>query len=805
MAKALKLIILRHPVNERQRFIHYVPYRRQRLTTLTRQYMPHNEDLIIRVNQEVLSGEQQREYRCKAGDEIIMMPALRAGLVSGLGTLLWGAAAAAAAHIFTWGTLLTVGVAIGGGYLLSLLGPKPKTTRLEGLHQSQSFGWNPQTLQGQGLVRPRGYGQVKHYGNIISAYTVADGEEETIYMIVGLSEGPVEGIVAGSIRINDQPVGNFDDVTTYQRRGTLNQTAIFNQAKPEYRPNRKVSYSGGAETWTTPDNDYDDLEITLEYRLAYFNSAGGYSSSSMGVKVEISEAGQGAWSTLVNTTLSNSSSTPKKITYTASGTYAGGSPVSISNGTRYDIRVTKTTSDKGARYLDELKISAVREVVNTAFVRPGLSQVGIEALASEQISGSINVTCYQKERVINVYNGTSWTIKYSTNPAWVIWDLLTLPVISGDGDGTAYAIERYDGVNPSRLTPYLSDYYVAAEWFDQMVSDGEGGTEKRIEFNGLFDTGTSNWEAVQEVCRMARCEVVPVGLNYKIIVDKTWSGDPVQLFTAGNIKPNTFRRDYLPWDERAAEVEVHFLDRAEDYERSQLSLYNSSINNPNKKVTLKKMGITKRSQAWRDAYYELAKNQLIKSIVTFEADIDAIVCLKGEVINVVSPWKKDGRVLSCPATNKVVLDKEATASGADSIILTTYDKVSETTKVKTYTVASVDGAEVTISGTFSYRPANMDVYAFGPTAEVIETFRVIGIIEKEELSHTIIAGEYHAALYAGDEDEPVIPISGHTSPAVAPDRTRQGTLEDLRNEYPREVTGLPNIDAPITTGIIFTS
>jgi len=338
-----------------------------------------------------------------------------------------------------------------------------------------------------------------------------------------------------------------------------------------------------------------------------------------------------------------------------------------------------------------------------------------------------------------------------------------------------------------------------------MVSDGEGGTEKRIEFNGQFDKSSNVWDAVNEVCRMARCEVVPVGLNYKIIVDKAWTDDPVQLFSAGNIKPGTFRRDYLPWDGRAEVIENWFLDKDQDYSRDDPLVLNIPQIGTGKTISLRKIGITKRSQAWRDTYYELAKNKLIKSIVTFEADIDAIACLKGEVISVASPWKKDGRVLSCPAANKVVLDKEPVASGSDSIAITTYDKITGTNKVQIHTVASASGAEVTITDTWSYTPKNMNVYAFGPTAVIIQKFRIIGITEKEELAHTIIAGEYHADLYAGDESEPVIPIGGLVAPQAAPDRTRAITLADLRNEYPKEVLGLPNIDTPITTSIVFTS
>jgi hypothetical protein len=48
-------------------------------------------------------------------------------------------------------------------------------------------------------------------------------------------------------------------------------------------------------------------------------------------------------------------------------------------------------------------------------------------------------------------------------------------------------------------------------------------------------------------------------------------------------------------------------------------------------------------------------------------------------------------------------------------------------------------------------------------------------------------------------------MAGYSSPPVVTDQTRPITLADLRAEYPKEVLGLPNIDAPITTGIVFSS
>jgi predicted phage tail protein len=197
------------------------------------------------------------------------------------------------AGAFAAGTALVVGT----GILINTLTPAPqaKSPNMEDWDSSQTYGWNPQTTQKQGITVPKFYGENKLYGNVIAVHTEiddADDTKQTLKMLVSLGEGPVNGIVADSIKINDQQISNFSDVTTEERKGTLNQSAIsfFGETKPEYRPNRVITNTDGAEIYTTPDADYDDLEIELVFNrgLYYANNQGGISEHSIGVKVEIS-------------------------------------------------------------------------------------------------------------------------------------------------------------------------------------------------------------------------------------------------------------------------------------------------------------------------------------------------------------------------------------------------------------------------------------------------------------------------------------------------------------------------------------
>ena len=580
-----------------------------------------------------------------------------------------GSAAGTVGALTTYGLVLTAATTIGGGMLInSIAGVGAANDRISGASPSDSYGWNPQTAQRQGLPIARAYGKNFIHGNVIAVYSEpsgTDGVDEVMNILIGLGLGPVKGITKSNgvdydIFINDQIASNYQGILTEEKLGELEQSSIsyFTSTKPEYRPQWIVE-NGDPRLYVTPDLDFDELEIQLNFPRGIYNGTGSsLSGHSVGIKIEISEHDADSWSTLVADSVSSDSARAIRKSYITSGTYTGGSSVTINNGTQYDIRVTKTTADKDdIRWGDDLSFFAVREVINDSFQYPRTALLGISALASRQLSGGLNVACIQEGAIVGTYNGSMWTLEYSNNPAWVLWDILTQPVISGDGDGTPYAIERYDGINPSRLD--LSKFYELALFCDQSdIPDGEGGVEKRITFNGVFDTEINMWDAAQKVCEIARCSLVWVGVKLTLAIDK--ADDWVQLFSVANTHRDSFKQTYLPQAERASEIEVHYKDADRYFERTPFTIINDNIGNLSNKVVLELFGITKQSEAYRAAVLKLAQTELLKSIAEFDANAESITAKIGDVIALqadVPQWGSSGRVVSA-ATGYIVTNKD---------------------------------------------------------------------------------------------------------------------------------------------------
>jgi len=416
----------------------------------------------------------------------------------------------------------------------------------------------------------------------------------------------------------------------------------------------------------------------------------------------------------------------------------------------YEIQVKKLSVDRDSlRYGDELRLSSVIEVYNGAHSYPKVALVGIQALASEQISGSIKFSCDVDGKIVRVYSGKVWYSEYSNNPAWVVYDIFTQPVLDND-----YSVIRYDGYDPSYLD--LDSFVEWAAYCCDLVDDGEGGTEKRVTFNGVFDTTSNIWDSVIRVCQMSYATPIWTGTKVKIVVDKIRLS--TQMFTIGNIIEDTFKEVFLSSSERTGEVEIEYTDRNQDYERTTLTLLDTSANRPSNKVSKSLFGITSSSEAARIGYRYLAANKYQTRLIEFEADIDAIACEIGDRIDLsheVPQWGYGGRIISATSTT-VVIDRDFTIdsgkTGSDYTIKIRLTDDTIVTKTLNSSMAPGIYIELTITGSFTTGiPVQYDPYVVGLTAVVVKPVLVIGIRKTSDQTVGIIAVDYYDEVYTFEE------------------------------------------------------
>lgn len=504
---------------------------------------------------------------------------------------------------------------------------------------------------------------------------------------------------------------------------------------------------------------------------------------------------------------------------------------------QHKIKVTRQTdSHQGdIKYSDRTYLNKVTEIINDKFTYPRLAYVAIKALATNQLSGSLRFSCVVKGKKIRQCTSLSpetWTYGYTSNPAWVAYNVATQPVFTNSGA----SIVRYDNMQPSQLD--TSAFKAWADWCDSTVYDGEtkvltstgsdathvvlqsggslfaqgdkilidptGGTayqgkddetqvpviqsiasntltispalsqvpgsgitvlrgEKRCAFNGIFDTEINVWDAILQVCQVGRAIPVWNGTKLTIAIDKKKT--PVQMFTVGNIGNDSFREVFLSTAERAAELEINFINKKNDYAREPLSVYNSNLTTKTNKATLEVFGINKSSEAWRAGMLRLYKNQYVVRTIETEQDIDAIACTVGDCVNIqhdVPQWGEGGRLVSATASS-VTLDKSVTVQPAKTYKIAV--RLNDDTLVER-TVTNGAGSYTTLNITpnFSSTPAQYDPYAFGEDGKVTKPFIILNFDRTHEQKCRLEAAEYIEGIYdLVDYGDPLVKLTNYSS------------------------------------------
>jgi len=548
----------------------------------------------------------------------------------------------------TWSAVLNTIGWIGASFLVNSLMPKPKSPKLEASALgSSAYSWDPKTTQQEGLPIPRQYGTFRSHGNIISCYSApsADGRKQNIYALVAFCDGPVESV--SNIIVDGKSSDYFAGLTTETKRGLADQTCVsfFDKTRQQYRYNRKVI--SGQIIIEVPDDDYDDLEIDLRFNIWQRRTSGAQWIGRCNYIIYIRERG-GAWTEIVSGSETDSSNDIKWVTVTVSDYYA------LTRGKLYDLKIAKTSADiDNDRGQNEMYLESVKEVIDVAFTYPGMVLVGLSGLASEDLPGFLNISAEIGRRIVNTYNGSAWSLAASSNPAWVLHDIWTQPLITGDGDGDAYAIDSYQGFSPARID--ATDHYTLAQFDSTQVPDADGNDEDRVTFNGIFDRESSMWEAALAVCEVARA--LPVWSGNKITLAINQAKSRVGILCVGNILSGSFEESFAPQIDAASEIEAEFCDSSRDYERTMLPFHNSSIANASNKVTLDLRGIVKKTETIRHLKHRLSQTELRQRTMVARCDIDALGAEVGDLYGVqedVPDWNElgdrgGGRVLGLKA------------------------------------------------------------------------------------------------------------------------------------------------------------
>jgi len=410
---------------------------------------------------------------------------------------------------------------------------------------------------------------------------------------------------------------------------------------------------------------------------------------------------------------------------------------------QYDIRTRfKTVPPAGSRYINATYFEYFDEIVYDDFTYPGTALLALRALATDQLSGSLpKIDVLATRSTVPVWTGSAYEDKDASNPAWAAYNTLHNSVYGG---GIAY----------SRI-----DYDAFAAWADWCDAKGY-----KVHF--YADSVLNLRKALDVIALNGRAVVVQMGSRFTVLVD--WPESlPVQrfLFTSGNIVKDAYTEEFLAMDDRADAVEVTYYDAELDYSRqiveAQAAGYDTSDREMRKSsVTL--YGCTSRQQAANYGKFLLNCNRYLTLTATWDADVDALACLPGDVVEVAHDVPQigySGRVAAATA-NTIQLDRPVVIEAGKTYQVTVRHQDDDSRE--TLTVGNNPGTTDTLALTSSWTkiPAQYAVYSFGELNCLTRLFRVLRITRSQELRRRITAIEYVPEIY---DDYAVISVPENIS------------------------------------------
>jgi predicted phage tail protein len=363
-----------------------------------------------------------------------------------------------------------------------------------------------------------------------------------------------------------------------------------------------------------------------------------------------------------------------------------------------------------------------------------------------------------------IWNGTFDAAQWCSDPAWILWDLLT---------STRYGFG--DHIQAAQLDKFA--FYAASQYCSELVPDGFGGQEPRFSCNINIQTREEAYKLINDMCSVFRA--MPYWSTGSLTVSQDKPADTSYLFTLANVTEEGFSYQGGSRKTRPTVCVVSYLDletRDIAYEvvEDQEAIQKYGV----VKTEISAFACTSRGQAYRIGEWLLYSERYESEIISFTASIDAGVLVRpGQIIEVADPVKagaRRGGRISAATTTAITVDDATglTAAGAELSVIMPDGSV-ETRSISSiagidssvlltedgfsllYEDGSVIGLEtfstsevITVSPAFSAAPNVNSVWIYQTSNIQTTTWRVLTVGEQDGINYAISAIAYNASKYS---------------------------------------------------------
>lgn len=447
----------------------------------------------------------------------------------------------------------------------------------------------------------------------------------------------------------------------------------------------------------------------------------------------------GTWQTVLNTSVTGKTTSGYERSHRIDLPQAGST---------WTIRLRKITSDaNSAKIGDTMMLQSFTEVIDAKLRYPNTALLYIE-FDSSQFNGSIpQISCEPRGRVIRVpdtydpetriYSGM-WTGTFkwawTDNPAWIFYDLVVSDRF-GLGD-------RLTTANIDKWT-----LYQVAQYCDQMVPDGKGGsgTEPRYTCNVYIQERNDAYTVLRDFAAIFR------GMTYwgddQIVALADMPRDVDFTYTHANVIDGRFTYSSSTTKNRYTNALVSWSDPDNAYSDAMEPVFEQALVSRYgfNQLEITAIGCTRQSEANRKGRWGILTNNKDR-VVTFNVGEDGNIPQPGYVIAVadrnLSGRDLGGRI-SAVNGRVLTLDRVPDASAADRMIVNLPSGVSQSR-----TIQSITGNKVTVTTDYSETPVAEAVWVIESDELYAQQYRVITVTDNNDGTFTIVGANHDPDKYA---------------------------------------------------------
>lgn len=725
------------------------------------------------------------------------------------GILLWS----------TWAGPLLVygGIGMMTSGLAEVIWPQRIQTNFEPPN-NKNYGWEGVRTDyaAVGSIVPVCYGRILTGGKCISqriyAPDAAAGSQKLDLLLL-VSEGEIRGIrkkddsgVCTStsddpwIKLDNSFISDLPGVEWDYRLGTLDQSVIkgFQRLSTNYVENSKLIWDG---TWHTINNagsggDFEEVEFNFFWPMGlFFSYSGDLGPWWTNIRIEYKEEPSGSWTLLWDGEFFELKTGPfyktKKFSLPAKG--------------QYSFRMKKYTWHSinpdlpgwGSLWMDECWIQSYNRILLEDLRYPGCALVAVMAIATDRISSSQpNIATKLDGRKLKYYDGSTWQNEtwdtgaadegnVGRNLAWQIHDLIYNEI---------YGLGPYfdESLKASAKFKEMADYA------NQSIDDGQGGTEPRFRSDIIVDGIVDPWDMIKELLRSCHAFPVLAGAQIWPVVEKERS--PVMSFGMDNVTEDdrgntTFIENWRALEDKPNVIEVQYYDAVKDFVRDTIQYPDDDTLIPTgekiKKLTVIFHNITRRSQAARLAKFTWLQAQLLKKYIQFSTQEEAIGLQPGDVFyfsHDIPQYDYSGKIFRVRLEDNIIeLDNswDAVDTGQHTYKLLIRDLDNDTIETKDVTAITTENKRhlVTFSGSYSFNPAPGDPYILIEDTTVPIQYVCMELGRDEQMHRTISAQEYNADIFDYTVDIESIDYSDLPNPFDPPPAPTDLTLLEMPSRW----------------------